>query len=124
MLYFTLDDREYEFDQNRLALSEAIAVKRANGLTVRGLQEGLQDMDPDALQAMVWLAKRRAGDAVRMVDIEFDIVELSRSIRYDEPPGEQADPTVGQPIPDGSPSGMTPSSVEPGISVTSPITSA
>src|SRR5947199_5118912 len=115
-LFFTIDGTEYEFDQNKLALSESIAVKKVTGLTVKTFQEGLGEMDPEALQAMVWLAKRRAGEAVRLQDIEFDVVAFSKSLRNEDAPGEQTDPLSGQPTPTGSNNGMTPSDDAPNTS--------
>lgn len=108
-LFFTLDDTEYEFDQNKLALAEAIAVKVESGLTIKAFQEGLTEMDPYALKSMVWLAKRRAGIKTRYEDIEFDVVGFSKTLRVEDPAGEQADPPSGQPTPTGSDNGMIPS---------------
>lgn len=118
-LFFTVGGTEYEFDQNKLALVEAIAVKKAAGLTVKAFQEGLTEMDPESLQAMVWLAKKRAGEAVRLQDVDFDVVDLCQTMRYEAPEGE-SDPPSGQPTPTGSDNGMTPSGVAPNTSEPSP----
>lgn len=116
VLHFTHNGKDYEFDRNKLALTEAISLKKASGFTVRGFQDGLNDLDPEALQAMVWLAKQRAGEAVRMQDIDFEIYELCGTLRNEEPASEQPDPPAAPPIPDGSGAGMTPSGGEPSIS--------
>lgn len=121
-LFFTLDDIEYEFDQNKLALAEAIAVKVESGLTIKAFQEGLGEMDPYALKAMVWLAKRRVGIKTRYEDVEFDVVSFAKTLRVQTPSGESADPPSGQPTPTGSDNGMTQSSVEPNTSEPSPTT--
>jgi hypothetical protein len=121
-LFFTLDDTEYEFDQNRLALAEAVAVKVESGLTIKAFQEGLAEMDPYALKAMVWLAKCRAGVKTRYTDVEFDVVSFAKTLRVEDPPrqlqvvGEQVDPQSGQPTPTGSNNGMTQSAGEPNTS--------
>lgn len=121
-LFFTVDGTEYEFDQNKLALAEAIAIKKATGLTVVGFQSGLKEMDPEALQAMVWLAKRRAGMATRLQDVDFDVVDLCATMRYEAPPDATADPQSGQPTQTGSDNGTTPSADAPNTSEPSPTT--
>jgi hypothetical protein len=115
MLHFVLDDTEYEFDQNKLALFEALAIKKELGLTVAGMQAGMRDLDPEALIAVVWLSKKRAGEAVRIQDIDFDVMELIGTFRHVQPPGETADPPVGPASQDGSDTGMTPNSDAPPI---------
>lgn len=132
MLHFTVNGTEYEYDQDKLPLTEAIAVKKATGLTVNAYMRGLTGMDPEALQAMVWLAKQRAGEAVRFVDIEFDVLALIESLRELDPAikgDEAADPTT----PSESTSkpakkargrtGTSPPSGEPTTSASSPTTS-
>lgn len=121
-LFFTLDGAEYEFDQNKLALGEAIAVKKSSGLTVKAFQEGLVEMDPEALQAMVWLARRRAGEAVRLQDVEFDVVAFAQSLRVEDPQGDASDPPSGPVSPIGLDSGTIPSDAEPNTSEHSPTT--
>lgn len=123
MLLFHLDGADYQFDPNTLDLDEAKTIKKVSGLTVRRFQEGMQDLDADALQAMVWLTKTRAGEAVRFADIKFDIIPLISSFRQEVPPGEPGDPPVGQPTTAGSDNGTTPSDAEPNTSPTSPTTS-
>lgn len=127
MIHFTLDDREYEFDQNELDLNEAIILKVELGITIKDFTLGQETLDPHALKGMVFLAKRRAGQAVRMQDITFDCMKLIYSIRYKASPIEEtepANPTVVPLTPDGSDNGMTPANAELSISETSPSTSA
>lgn len=121
-LFFTVDGTEYEFDQNKLALAESIAIKKAIGFTVRDFQEGLTTMDPEALQAMVWLAKRRAGVATRMQDIDFDVVALCSTLRYEEPAAAEVDPPQGLPTQTGSDNGTIPSDDALSTSEPSPTT--
>ena len=121
-LFFTVGGTEYEFDQNKLALIEAIAIKKAIGLTVKSFQEGLQAMDPEALQAMVWLARKRAGEAIRLQDVDFDVIALCSTMRYVKDPGVESDPPSGQPTQTGSDNGMIPSGAAPSTSEPSPTT--
>lgn len=125
MLLFTLDDgTEYEFDQDRLPLAEAIAVKTAAGLGITDFLVGIRNMDPVALKAMVWLVRKRAGEAVRFADVEFEVFRFCESLRQtDTQEDEDAVPPVQEPTMSGSDTGTTPPSGVPAISVFSPSTS-
>lgn len=125
MLQFRLNDTEYEFDQDKLPLSEAINVKLATGYGVQAFMHGITEMDPIALRAMVWLAKQRAGEAVRIQDIEFDVLDFCGSLN-ELRPGEESeavDPTTPEPNSTGSDTGTTPPNDEPDTSPPSPSTS-
>ncbi|MGH8575347.1 MAG: hypothetical protein ACREXJ_00175 [Gammaproteobacteria bacterium] len=91
MLRFTHDGQEYEFDPDKLPLAEAIMVKKHTGMGMAPYMQGLRDVDPEAIQAMVFLAKRRAGEKVKFEDIDFDLIELAGSLKRDPTPAERAD---------------------------------
>lgn len=94
MLTFDYDGQTYEFDQNKLDLTEAIAVKvETGGMTIKAFQLGINELDPESLKAMVWLSLRRAGTAVRYADVTFDVVELLSSIKNTDGTADAADPT-------------------------------
>lgn len=109
MIEFDHDGRRYEFDQNKLDLTEAIIIKETTGLTIKDFQLGMESLDPFALRAMVWLARRRTGVAGRLLDVTFDCMELILSVKYtDATPGVATDPTLVPTTPDGSGSGTIP----------------
>jgi len=132
MLTFGHNGKEYEFDQNKLDLSEAIAVKVVTGgMTIKAFQIGMQELDPEALKAIVWLAKRRAGEAVKYDGVTFDVVELMSSMKQTTPAGEATEtptedptgppeqipiPQNPEPTNDGAPSGLTLLDAGPSIS--------
>lgn len=133
MLTFDYDGQTYEFDQNKLDLTEAIAVKvETGGMTIKAFQLGINELDPDALKAMVWLSLRRAGTAVRYADVTFDVVELLSSIKNTDGTADAADPTsLPEVTPtrkspertnDGARNGKTPSDAGQLTSVTLPTT--
>lgn len=123
MMTFDIDGKPYEFDQNKLALAESIMVHEESGLTIADFNTGLQNMHPLALKSMVWLAKRRAGEAVRYKDIEFDVIAFANSITNEDPAGATTDPTEVPLSPDGSNNGTNPASDAPNTSEPSPTTS-
>jgi len=88
-----------EIDIKRITFAEARSVKKLTGFTVREWFAAFKELDPDALQAVAYLAIRRGGH----LDIRYtDIDECSLLSTFDqgenEPPAEvDAD---GVPAPD------------------------
>lgn len=75
MLRFRVEGQEYEYDETRMLVSEARLIKKNAGFGLTGFSEGLRNGDPDALVAMLYLAKRRSGVACRWQD--FDNLDLN-----------------------------------------------
>lgn len=97
MLRFVLEDIKYEYDDSTLTVKEARVIKKNTGFGLVTWAQGLQIGDPDALVAMVWLAKTRAGEAVRWQDFDnFDLatLDLLSGSEDDEPEGDDVDPPV------------------------------
>ncbi|MGH3693235.1 MAG: hypothetical protein ACRDRX_04415 [Pseudonocardiaceae bacterium] len=122
MIVFTIDGDEYRFDDDKLSVEEAIAVEDATGMGVRMFHIGITMSSAKALKCLVWLAKKRAGQAVRLDDVTFDCMDLLRDLRREEPAGDASDPTAGQETTPGSDNGTTPGDVETGTSESSPTT--
>lgn len=76
MLRIKVNDKAYEYDPDKLLVSEAIRLKAVSGLTVMAWHAGLKEGDPEALKALVWLAMTRAGEQVRYGDLDFDLAGL------------------------------------------------
>lgn len=73
----------YELDDSKLNVEEARAIKTNTELGVVQWSQGLLDGDPDALCAMVWLAKKRAGEAPKWADVfklDLDLMDLMYQI--------------------------------------------
>lgn len=91
----------YNFDETRLTVKEARTIKKYGGLSVRQFANGLSDMDVEAMVAVVFLAKQRAGEVLRWQDLDElnlndinlapDTVEDATDGSADE--GQEADPT-------------------------------
>jgi len=82
MLRITLADETWTFDEESMLNTEAIALKRTTGLTISTLLGGIYTGDPEAITALVWLCRRRAGvtddtdDDNRYSKIVFDIADF------------------------------------------------
>jgi hypothetical protein len=79
---FKIEGKEYEFDQDRLLVREARELKAQTGMGLRTFSEGLQNGDPDAIVGMLYMSKRRAGEAVKWND--FDELNLAEMEIIDE----------------------------------------
>lgn len=85
---------KYEFDENKLMTVEARLIKKNTGMGIAEWGEAIQKGDPDALIALIFLAKKRAGEAPRWND--FDDLDLINDIDVesdpddDEPRAEEA----------------------------------
>lgn len=69
-------DTIYDHEPNRLLNSDAILVKRRTGMTIPEWQQGLQDDDPEAIKALVFLLKQKAGENPDWDTLDFDHGDL------------------------------------------------
>lgn len=102
MIRFKINGEPYEYDDSTLSVKEARIIKKNTGLGLVSWAKGLSEGDPDALVALVWIAKTRAGEAVRWQDLDdLDLVTLDLAA------GEEEVPPVKSPTLNGSRSGRT-----------------
>lgn len=86
LLTFELDDTTYHFDQSRLSIAEARLVKRHTGMGFALWDAQINIIDPDAIAAMVLLAKRRASEEVEWADLdEINLAALVKTLARAEP---------------------------------------
>lgn len=95
-------DDVYDWDMDHLLIHEARKIKEQTGMAVRPWLDSLNEMDPDAIAAAVYLARSRAGLKVRYTDLEIlDIGTVSfksepkddRDDELEKAAQEAADPT-------------------------------
>jgi hypothetical protein len=71
-----LAGESWPFDDEELTLKDAFRIKAVSGLSLKGFLTGVQDMDPLALQALIHFLRTKAGESVRLEDIDFRIADL------------------------------------------------
>jgi hypothetical protein len=79
MIKFTVGEDTYEFDDTAMTIDEARLIKKNAGMGMKSWALAMADMDPDALVGLIYLAKVRAGEAVRWSDlysIKFSDIDL------------------------------------------------
>lgn len=81
---------EWEFDDSELTLADAFAIKSATGLALKPFLEGVGEMDPHCLRALIWFVR---GKDVKLEKIDFRLsdVEVEQI--------EESDPTSGSETP-------------------------
>lgn len=95
MLTFALDGVKYEFDEKRIMNVEAIAVKRVTSehLGFVDFMRAVSESDVEAITALVWIVRKRSEPDLRFTDVEFNIIEFIESLKSDEEPDAESDPT-------------------------------
>ncbi|MYR84088.1 hypothetical protein GTY41_03795 [Streptomyces sp. SID685] len=123
---------EYEWDGDRLLVAEARELKVHTGFTPGRWLAAVDEGDPDALAALIYLAKKRAGETLRFSDLDtldyadFDLeVADPEGAQADGQSDDQAEALAGvDPTPVSGETGPTPSSVTSPTSEPSPTTSS
>lgn len=69
---FKYEDAAYTFDDEKMSLGEARFVRTVTGYTGAEFFEQARKLDPDAIMAILVMAKRRAGEEAKMEDFDLD----------------------------------------------------
>lgn len=96
MIRFIVDGTKYDFDDDKLSNVEAIALKKVSGLMPDVFFKGINEVDPEAITALVWLAKRRAGEHVKYGGLEFDLLQVMESLDEIDEMGRVVTRTAGK----------------------------
>lgn len=127
MFKLTVEDVVYEFDGDHLLLAEAREIKTYTGMTLPKWSRGIDEMDPDAIQSLIYLAKKRAGETLRYSDLDsLDFADIDLEPMEDESETTEGETATPQQPVDPTPPGSTGTTPTPGttdISPDSPTTS-
>lgn len=74
------DDRDYDFDIEGMTLAQARSIKRQTGLSVRGLLNGLSEMDPEALGSLYWLMLNQNGITTDISKVNFKVLAFGEAL--------------------------------------------
>ncbi|WP_435643876.1 hypothetical protein ACR9VJ_26475 [Streptomyces sp. H49] len=127
MIKLTVQGTVYEFDGDHLLLAEAREIKTHAKMSVPKWMAGIDEGDPDALQALIYLAKKRAGESLRFSDLDtLDYADIDLEPVDDETEEKEEQGAAQAPV-DPTPSGdtgMTQTPGSTGTSAPSPTTSS
>ncbi|RPE44165.1 hypothetical protein EDD90_7395 [Streptomyces sp. Ag109_O5-1] len=119
MFKLTVENVVYEFDGDHLLLAEAREIKTYTGMTLPKWSRGIDEMDPDAIQSLIYLAKKRAGETLRYSDLDsLDFADIDLEPMKDEEEAE-GEPKASQEAVDPTPPGETGTTPTPGTTDTS-----
>lgn len=98
-LKFAVNGRDYAVTLDRLSIAEAREVKRFTGVTLHALMlAGSGQVDGDVLAAVVFLAKRRAGEEIDWAEIDqIDVLTLVETMTIASDTPDSAEPGVSDP---------------------------
>lgn len=91
------DGAEYTLDLDEIDVVEATYIKVKTGLTLLGLQAGLEEADPDALRSLFWLMSKQSGKAVDIERVNFKIVKFVEAIQAAQDNEPKAGEVEGNP---------------------------
>lgn len=76
------DGDVYELDLDEIDVSQACTIKREWHLTLLGLDNGLNEADPEALLAIYWLMHQQTeGKTLGIRDINFKVVKFASAVQ-------------------------------------------
>jgi len=85
------------FDEKELTLADAFTIENTTGLTVIEMLEGVAPMKPNALRALVWFMRYKAGNPPHISTIDFKLLDLKLEAVEDPTVQEPAVATVPEP---------------------------
>ena len=74
------DGAKYTFDLDDITVQQAKNIHSAFGLTLMGLEQGLNDGHPDALTAIYWLMMAQSGQTANIKTLDFKIVKFAQAL--------------------------------------------
>lgn len=90
-LKISLLDESWDLDLNAITLDDAFIIKGTLGIGFSPFLEGVEALDPDCLQTLVWFLKRPKEPALRREGVRFRLADL-RVETIDE--GPTTDPSA------------------------------
>jgi hypothetical protein len=70
------EDTDYEFDLSNMTVAQAKVIKVHCGMGLKGLSDGINDGDPDALRAVYWLMQVQTGLVSNIDRVDFVVVKF------------------------------------------------
>lgn len=92
--------QSYPFDQGAIKMSQAKVIKQFTGLGLVSWEKSLEEADPDALVALVWVALDQNDIKTDITSLDFTMDDLATLVVVDPAPVTDAEvPTVAAPDP-------------------------
>jgi hypothetical protein len=66
--------KDYSYDPSGVTVAEAVLIKNHTGYGLVSWERACRDADPQAIQALLWLIKRRNGEVCEPASLDFDVI--------------------------------------------------
>ena len=102
------EGRDWEFEDDRLTIAQAMVMHAEHGLTLRAWQDGIKELDPRAIACSYWLMLQQNGVVKPLREVDFEPVTFMTAYIEALEAGKQAtaaepDPTPGVSLPAATP---------------------
>ncbi len=84
MPQYRIGDNAYDMDPTTWTNVDVSSVQRALGCGLATFMERLDDMDIDAIQAMLWVFRRRTEPSLRLDDVVFTLREFTANVEISD----------------------------------------
>jgi hypothetical protein len=71
----------YDMDLEEITVRQAKVIKTKCGLSLKGLEDSLQEGDADGLRALFWLMLENSGEHVDIDSVDFKIVKFANAVQ-------------------------------------------
>ena len=94
------------FDERKFKNSDGYLIQNVTGgYTIREFFTKISDLDPKALQALVWFLRFKRGEQIRFEDVDFNVLDLEAEDVVPDPtpvPAGTAETAISEPSPSTS----------------------
>ncbi|GAA1701643.1 hypothetical protein [Fodinicola feengrottensis] len=78
------EGKTYDFDPEDIDVKQGIAIQYGTGMTLKAFNDGIQEVDVHAWQALMWLMKNQNGEQCNIQDLNFKVNAFSNAINAAE----------------------------------------
>lgn len=89
-LEITMNGEDYSLELEKITVLQAKVIKTSTGLTLKGLEDALEDIDPDALRALYWLMLVQSGRPIPIERVDFVVMDFAEALSKANDKAEEA----------------------------------
>ena len=75
-MQFEFEDKTYTYDPAGLDVRTAMVIKVHTGHGLKSWNEAVQELEPDAVQALFWAVKQQNGEPCEIASLNFSIPDF------------------------------------------------
>lgn len=86
--------KRYDFDPEEVDVQQGIVIKMSFGWTMKAWQEALNEVDPQAIQAVFWLMRTQNGESCNLSEQNFPISKFTAAFQKAQEESEAVEATL------------------------------